>query len=101
MHLTRSLGGIGKLYRDDACLGEVYYNIKPNQRPGQLLCTIVFVGKDLDLPNDNRVYRLYLEDGRYLIVTLRKVRQAHRSPYNCISCDGILHSEYSYSMPKY
>jgi hypothetical protein len=87
----RSIGGLGKLYDDGQLVGNVYYNIKQDQQRG-LLCTVVFLGRDIEIPEDNRHYRLILEDGRYLIVTLRHTRPTAGSPYAGISCDGILHA---------
>lgn len=95
MILNRSLGGIGGLFDGDALLGEVYYNIRQGQTPNSPVCSVVFVGNDVELPADNRFYRLYLEDGRYLILKLSRARAY--APYTCTSFDGILHSELSYS----
>src|SRR5689334_1015812 len=91
--LQRSLGGIGKLYYDDLLIGEVYYNIRQGKLPAQLLCSVVFVGKDVELPSDSRLYFLFIEDGRYLIVTLHRDRAL--APYICSSQDGMLHSEFT------
>jgi hypothetical protein len=96
MMMKRSLGGIGALYRDGALLGKVYYNFKQEQRPGVIVCTLVFVGDDVDLPRGNQRYRLWLEDGQYLILTLQKTRPALSSPYIGISCDGVFHSAMTY-----
>jgi hypothetical protein len=92
MMMKRSLGGIGALYRDGTLLGKVYYNLKQEQPPGELVCTLVFVGDDVDLPAGQQRYRLWLEDGQYLVLTLKKMRPASRSPYVGYSCDGIFHS---------
>jgi hypothetical protein len=92
MIFDRSLGGIGRLYDEDTLLGEVYYNIRQNQTPGEIMSTVVFVGDDLELSPTGGCYRLILEDGRYLIGALSRTRQDGRSPYTHISCDGILHT---------
>jgi hypothetical protein len=94
---NKSLGGIGNLYLDDTLLGEVYYNIRQDQPPGSILCSMVFVGNDVELPDDKGRYRLLLEDGRYLLVTLYAARPGAYAPYLCASCDGIWHSELSYA----
>jgi hypothetical protein len=94
MPLNRSLGGIGKLYHDDALLGEVYYNIKQEQPPGQLVCTTVFVGNEVDLTanaTDTR-YHLLLENNQYMIVTLSKARALPHAPYTGVAHDGTLHT---------
>lgn len=95
MGVSRSLGGIGKLYQGEQFLGEVYYNIPLQQSLGPIVCNVVFVGNDLELPHDQGRYRLYLEDSRYLIIMLRIARIAPHAPYSCTSCDGIWHTELS------
>ncbi len=96
MAVTKSLGGIGRLYRDDFLLSEVYYNIKLDQLLDHKVGTIVFVDTDIELPNDNSHYCLFLEDGRYLKLTISRNSSSRFSPYSCTSCDGILYSECSY-----
>ncbi len=88
----RSLGGIGSLYRDNVLLGRVYYNLKQDQPPGIIVCTLVFIDDEVDIPDDKQRYRLWLEDGRYLLVTLQKMRPVSHSPYVAYSCDGIFHA---------
>ena len=95
MILNRSLGGLGRLYDGDALLGEVYYNIREGQTAASPVCSVVFVGNDVELPADNRSFRLYLEDGRYLVLNLTRNRAD--APYTCTSFDGVLHSELAYS----
>lgn len=117
MFAKRSLGGIGALYRDlshdesldvsryvgrdvghdDGWVGKIYYNLKPAQPPGIIICTIVLMDNDVELLTDRSRYRVVLDDGRYLIVTLTKVRPVPHSPYVCFSADGVFHSESSYS----
>ena len=92
MMAMRSLGGIGALYRNNALLGKVYYNLKPDQSPGEIVCTLVFVGDDIDLPNDEQRYRLWLEDGQYLIIKLHKMYPTSPSPYVGSSLDGVFHA---------
>jgi hypothetical protein len=103
MLVNRSLGGIGKLYLGDTLMGDVYYNIRQDQPPDSLECSVVFVGKEVELPPDLAVgatqengrggcYRLFLEDGRYLIVTVSKKSSLPHAPYICTSCDGLFHS---------
>jgi hypothetical protein len=93
--LNRSLGGIGKLYQDDALLGEVYYNIKQEQPPGRFVCTTVFVGNEIDLTANasDTLYRLFLENNHDILVTLCKARPAPHAPYSGVVRDGKLHSE--------
>jgi hypothetical protein len=91
MVVSRSLGGIGRVFRDDVMLGQVYYNIRQGQSPGHLECSVVFIGNDVTLPVDKRPSLLFLEDGRYLLVDL--VRQRPDAPYSCTLHDEALHSE--------
>ena len=97
MLVKRSLGGIGSLYLDHALLGKVYYNFKPDQSPGVIICTLVFVGNNPELPAGKQRYWLWLEDGQYLLVTLEKQRAHSPSPYIGTSCDGVFHPTMSYA----
>lgn len=92
----RSLGGIGRLYQGEVALGDVYYNIKREQPPGSLECTLVFIGKEMELPSDGKRYRLVLEDGHSMTITLRKGRAKPNAPYIGTSCDGVVHFQSSY-----
>lgn len=96
MLMRRSLGGIGALYRDNELLGKVYYNLKQNQSPDVIVCTIVFVGDDVELPNDDQQYRLWLEDGQYLLLTLHRMRDKLPSPYVGFSSDRVFHAAVKY-----
>lgn len=93
MAVNRSLGGIGKFYDGDHPLGEVYYNINLTQATDKMECSLVFVGSDVDLSHSSHRYRLILEDGRYLIVSITKGRHIPYAPYHCTSCDGVFHSD--------
>ena len=115
MFAKRSLGGIGALYRDlslDGSLevgrnirgddahngtwvGKIYYNLKPAQPPGVIICTIVLMDDDVELQTDRTRYRVVFDDGQYLIVTLTKLRPVPHSPYVCFSTDGVFHTESS------
>jgi len=112
MFATRSLGGIGSLYRetsheeshdaggdaerDEAWVGKIYYNLKPAQPPGVIICTIVLMDEDIELSTDRSRYLVLFDDGQYLIVTLKKLRPVPHSPYVCFSCDGVFHPAQSY-----
>ena len=116
MSAKRSLGGIGALYRDlsqhesldmsrdvgrdikrdDGWVGKIYYNLKPAQPPGIIICTIVLMDNDVELLTDRSRYRVVFDDGQYLIVTLTKLRPVPHSPYVCFSTDGVFHPESSY-----
>jgi hypothetical protein len=103
MPLNRSLGGIGKLYHDDALLGEVYYNIKQEQPPGPLVCTAVFVGSEVDLAGNaaDTLYSLLLENRQYMLVTLSKVRPGGQAPYVGVAHNGKLHTEFGPSHAQF
>lgn len=92
MQIQRSLGGIGRLYRHDTLLGEVYYSVKQNQTDGSIYGSIVCVGQDVDLPIDDQSYCLLLEDARSLIVSLMRDSKTPFAPYSFTSRDGIIHS---------
>ena len=92
MDRRRSLGGIGHLYSDDVLQGDVYYNIQKNQPPGKVMCTLVFVGRDIELAGGTTRYRLVLEDGSYLFIVLLGTRAAPNLPYTFVSPDGIFHA---------
>jgi hypothetical protein len=97
MAANRSLGGIGKLYSDDVLVGEVYYNIRVEPQRGFIVGSIVFVGVEIELPGDDSPYRLILEDGRSMILTIGRSSSAPLAAWSCVSRDGILHTEPSYS----
>jgi hypothetical protein len=97
MQIQRSLGGIGKLYRQNMLLSEVYYSVKQNQADGSIYGSIVCVGQDINLPLDDDPYYLLLEDKRLLILSLTRESKAPFAPYSFTSCDGILHSAQSSS----
>ena len=93
MAMNRSLGGIGKLYEGEHLLGEVYYNIKLAQTMDRMECSLVFVGSDVELVHSSQRYRLFLEDGRYLLVAVTNSRHIPYAPYHCTSLDGVFHSD--------
>ena len=97
MAVNRSLGGIGKLYCDDLLLGEVYYNIKAEPQHGFTVGSIVSVGMEIELFADSCPYRLILEDGRSMNLTIERNSLLPFSAWSCVSGDGILHAEPSYS----
>src|SRR5262245_57884815 len=90
MLLNRSVGGMGRLYSGELLLGEVYYNIRQGISPEFVVCSVVFVGSDVELSEDARPFQLLIEDGRTLTVTLERERA--NSPYLCTLEAEMLHS---------
>lgn len=95
MAVDRSIGGIGQLFCEDELVGQVYYNIAAKQPRGIVVCTIVFIEREVTLPNDDQRYKLCLEDDRYMLVTISPSRDGQLSPYFCTASDGILHNDSS------
>lgn len=93
MAINRSLGGIGTFFQEDEVVGQVYYNIATKQPRGVIMCNIVFLDKDIILPQNEQLYKLFLEDGRYLFVTVSPNDPRYPSSYLCTAWDGKLHND--------
>jgi hypothetical protein len=101
MPAKRSVGGIGKLYPHDGdvLIGEVYYSLVGEAQQRPLHGSIVFVGLDVDIPNDERLYRLLLEDGRCIILLLTKSPTARFAPYTFASFSFCFSPPIAASLP--